>query len=325
MQVRDIVVIGASAGGLEALLRVLKHLPADLPAALFVVLHVGSRGGAGLPDLFARKGALPAKHAVHGEKIEPGRIYVAPADRHLLLMDGHVHLNHGPKHNRTRPAIDPTFYSAALSYGSRVAAVILSGALDDGAAGAWWVRRHGGVVVVQDPAEALFPSMPSSARALAGADRVATAEQIAQILKLAARQGIASGPRSEESMERTSENIDATCPDCQGPISEVRVGSLRSFECMVGHAFSPKTFYDARSEMEENALWAAVAALEQGAVLARRLAESSPTPEDRSLLQDEAADKDRRAAVVRSVLATPTAPPTAAVEEEPDLTEPLKA
>jgi two-component system, chemotaxis family, protein-glutamate methylesterase/glutaminase len=159
----DIVVVGASAGGVEALIRLVASVPAQLPAAVFVVLHVPPSGTSALPDILGRSGPLPAGHVKDGEPIEHGRIYVAPPDHHLLLRPGHVHLARGPRENGHRPAVDPLFRSAAREYATRVVGMVLSGALDDGTAGLVASRARGGLAVVQDPADALYSGMPVNA------------------------------------------------------------------------------------------------------------------------------------------------------------------
>jgi len=163
MSNRDIVVIGASAGGIEALTKLVRTLPGNLPAALFVVLHMPADIPSLLPEILSRVGALPASHPADGMTITPGQIYVAPPDHHLLVERGYVHLVRGPKENRHRPAIDPLFRSAAKAYCQRVVGVILSGALDDGTAGLLAIKRSGGIAIVQSPEEALYPQMPQSA------------------------------------------------------------------------------------------------------------------------------------------------------------------
>src|SRR5215213_6815359 len=157
---KDIIVIGASAGCIEALRVLAGALPADLPASLFVVLHTAPESPAMLATILARSGRLRATNAKEGERIQPGTIYVAPPDRHLLIEPNRVRVTRGPKENRFRPAIDPLFRSAAQTYGPRVVGVILTGYLDDGTAGLWTVKQLGGTAVVQDPADALVPSMP---------------------------------------------------------------------------------------------------------------------------------------------------------------------
>src|SRR3954454_22936611 len=161
----DIVVIGGSAGGVEALRRICEHLPADLPAAVFAVIHISATTRSVLPDLLSRVGPLPARHPTDGEAIKHGQIYVAPPDLHMLLRPGHVILRRGPHENRTRPAIDPLFRSAAVAYRSRVIGVVLSGLLDDGAAGLLAIKLCGGICTVQDPDDAMWPDMPRNALA----------------------------------------------------------------------------------------------------------------------------------------------------------------
>src|SRR5215207_10858312 len=163
MSGRDIVVIGTSAGGVEALRALVGGLPADFPGSVFVVMHTAPDSPGVLAQILERSGPLPAAHASNRERIRPGRVYVAPPDMHLLLEPGVMRLTRGPKENRFRPAIDPLFRSAAAVYGPRVVGIILTGGLDDGTSGLWAVKRLGGVAVVQDPDEAFMPSMPQSA------------------------------------------------------------------------------------------------------------------------------------------------------------------
>jgi two-component system, chemotaxis family, protein-glutamate methylesterase/glutaminase len=160
---RDIIVIGASAGGVEVLSELCKNLPPELPAAVFIVWHMPATSTGIFPRMLERTSALPVENAVDGEPLVPGRIYTAPPDHHLLLEDGRVRLTHGPKENRFRPAVDPLFRSAAYSYGPRVIGLVLSGALDDGTSGLWMIKDRGGVAMVQDPVDALVPDMPRNA------------------------------------------------------------------------------------------------------------------------------------------------------------------
>jgi two-component system chemotaxis response regulator CheB len=190
---RDIVVVAASAGGVEALLTLLPLLPADLPAAILVVLHVPAAGGRTLPGILGRAGRLPAVAAVDGEPLHPGHVYVAPPNHHLLVIDGMIRLSTGPRHQGHRPAADPLFFSAALTAGPRTIAVVLSGTLHDSAAGCAAVERRGGIVLIQDPAESAYQGMP---RAALAATRHAT---VLRLREMAARideqsRGPAPGP-----------------------------------------------------------------------------------------------------------------------------------
>jgi two-component system chemotaxis response regulator CheB len=177
----EVVVIGASAGGIEALKRLVQGLPSDFPLPLLVVVHVSPTQSA-LPEILSRAGLLPAAHARDGDELAGGRIYVAPPDCHLLVVDRSVQVVRGPKENGHRPAIDPTLRTAAAEFGRGVVGVVLSGALDDGTAGLAAVKDAGGLTAVQDPEEALYPAMPTSAIAVVQPDYVLTIEQLAALL-----------------------------------------------------------------------------------------------------------------------------------------------
>lgn len=179
---RNIIVVGASAGGFEALKTLVTDLPENFPASIFIVWHVSPDVTGVLPQVLNRSGKLAAAHGVNGEPIETGRIYVAPPDHHLLVERGRVRVTKGPKENRFRPAVDPLFRSAAYTYGNRVIGVILSGALDDGTSGLWMIKHRGGVGVVQDPLDAEFPSMPSNALREVAVDYSIPVAQMAQLL-----------------------------------------------------------------------------------------------------------------------------------------------
>lgn len=179
---RDIVVVGASAGGVEVLRALVAELPPDIAAAAFVVLHVAATGRSILPDILTRAGGPPAAHAEDGERIENGRIYVAPPDRHLLLSQDTVSLGDGPKEHGHRPAVDALFRSAARSHEARVVGVVLSGALDDGAAGLRAIKQHGGLTLVQDPEEARYPAMPRAAIASARPHEILPLAALARVL-----------------------------------------------------------------------------------------------------------------------------------------------
>ncbi len=286
---RNIIVLGASAGGVEALTRLVKFLPSDLPAALFVVVHFPSFSTSFLPQILSRFGRLPALHAEDGKAIVPGRIYVAPPDYHLLVRRDHIRLSHGPRENGHRPAIDVLFRSAARAYGRRVVGVILSGMLDDGTAGLAVVKARGGVGVVQDPEEALFNGMPRSAIKYVAIDHILKLTEIASVLSEMAGKSVEEGETVSgeidreaatvaqnkaalERGERPGEPSPLTCPDCGGVLWELRNDNLIRFRCHVGHAYSSDSLLAQQADSVETALWSAIRALEEKAALARRMA-----------------------------------------------------
>jgi two-component system, chemotaxis family, protein-glutamate methylesterase/glutaminase len=264
---QDIIVVGASAGGVEALQVLAAGLPADLKAAVCIVLHIGERQSQ-LPNILEGAGPLPASHALNGEDIRPGRIYVAPPDQHLVLAPGRLHLVRGPKENRTRPAINPLFRSAAEAYGTRVTGVILTGLLDDGVAGLAEIKRRGGVAVVENPATAKFPSMPFHAMQHVEADYIVSLHDIANIVgTLAVTERRAT--KIDEPMERTKSEL--TCPECRGPLWEERQGKVVEYRCRVGHVYSPLAMESEYQDTVERSLWSTVVALEEAADIAEKL------------------------------------------------------
>ncbi len=291
MSGHDIIVIGTSAGGVEALTALAATLPRALPASVFVVLHLAPTSRSYLPDILNRAGRLPAYHARDGEAIHPGRIYVAPPDRHLMLSFGKVVVVRGPKENRHRPAVDPLFRSAAVAYGPRVIGVVLTGALDDGTAGLGAIKRRGGLAVVQDPDDATFPDMPASALEYVQVDyRVPLAEMGALLARLAAQAAAKEGERAvsdEMEMEdklsatdpstlditkRPGKLVAFTCPECKGPLWEIRDGELVHYRCRVGHSFSTDNMLAGQGEAVEDALWTALNILQESMQLSERLA-----------------------------------------------------
>lgn len=182
MSRHDVIVIGASAGGVASLWQLVQGLPNNLAAAIFVVVHVSAKHPSSLPNILQKSGKLPSVHAVDGAQIKPGCIYIAPPDRHLLIKPQCMRVVFGPKENRFRPAIDPLFRTAALTYGERVVGVVLSGALNDGTAGVIEIKEQGGIVIAQDPREAMFSSMPESAIQHADVDYILPVADIASVL-----------------------------------------------------------------------------------------------------------------------------------------------
>ena len=318
----DIVVVGASAGGVEALADLTASLPADLPAAVFVVLHVPSTGTSALPDILSRHGPLPAAHVKDGEPIENGRIYVAPPDHHLLLRSGHVHRARGPRENGHRPAVDPLFRSAAREYDGRVIGVVLSGALDDGTAGLVAIKARGGLAVVQEPGDAIYPGMPGSALEHVRVDHVRPATAIGELLgRLSAEPAGEANPPAPADMEVEVEvegfSLAAiegehpgkpsgfSCPDCNGVLWEIHDGQLQRFRCRVGHAWSPESLLTQQSEGLEAALWVALRSLEERAHLARKLAEPARRRGHRitaSRFESQADEAQQAARLVRNLL-----------------------
>jgi two-component system chemotaxis response regulator CheB len=318
----DIVVVGASAGGVEALVGLAASLPADLPAAVFVVLHVPSTGNSALPDILRRHGPLPAGHVKDGEPIEPGRVHVAPPDHHLLVRTGHVHLARGPRENGHRPAVDPLFRSAAHEYATRVIGVVLSGALDDGTAGLAAIKSRGGLAVVQDPSDALHPGMPTSAIEHVEVDHVVPIAAMGPLLARLAAQPAAQPPGpaptdlkvevevegfSLEAMEgeHPGQPSGFSCPDCNGVLWGIDDGGLERFRCRVGHAWSPESLLTRQSEALEAALWIALRSLEERAALARRLAEPARRRGHTitaTRFEEQATEVQQAARVVRNLL-----------------------
>lgn len=286
----DIIVIGASAGGIEAVSKLISNLPMELPATLFVVQHIPALGPSLLAEIFRRIGPLPAVQAEHGMAITPGMIVVAPPDHHLLLARGHMHVVRGMKENGFRPAVDALFRTAAHSYGPRVIGVVLTGMLDDGTAGLLAVKRKGGIAVVQDPLDAAFPSMPANARRYVKVDAVLPVSAMAPFLaKMVAEPVIeeAAFPhdgRGELEARITAMDHDAlqqadtlgvpspfSCPDCGGVLAEYYDGDLLRFRCQIGHAYSPESVIASQIDALEYSLWAAYRALNERVTMLQRL------------------------------------------------------
>jgi two-component system chemotaxis response regulator CheB len=301
MTLRDIVVVGTSAGGVRALQTLIRGLPADLPAALFVVLHTPSGEKSMLPGILSDAGVLPAAAAQEGSEIENGRIYVAPNDRHMLVESGRVRVVFGPRENLFRPAIDSLFRSAARSYGPRAIGILLSGTLDDGCNGLAEIRGRGGLTVVQDPADAEFPQLPLNAIQKVKVNHVLPAAEIAALLINEVARPVAEEEISVTA-DKPSRHFDGiTCPDCRGPIYEDHRNGLR-FRCIVGHSYSPETMRVEHAKKLENALWSAIANFEEHATILRKLARytnGDVAPDGRDF-ENEARRQDEHAAELRA-------------------------
>lgn len=314
------VVVGASAGGVEALVELVASLPPDLDAAVLVVLHLPGSVRSRLADVLARRTSLPVAWAVSGEPLTPGRVLLAPPDHHLLVHDGTVLLSRGPKENGHRPAADTLFRSAARWLGPRAVAVVLTGALDDGASGAAAVAGRGGAVLVQDLQEALFDSMPRAALAAVPGALVLPVADVGPALPevLADRPSLPDGPPSpdlvlETDMARLDDGaasgLDSpgtragvTCPECHGAMNEVRTGTARHYRCHVGHAYGPASLVEAQDQTVEASLWSAVSSLEEQAGVLRHLAETTADEPARASRLAEAEDASRQATELRRLL-----------------------
>jgi two-component system chemotaxis response regulator CheB len=259
---RDIVVAGTSAGGVSALKKLLAELPADLPASVCITIHLFRSSDALLLDIFRQVSSLPVERAAEGMILEHGRVYFAPADCHLLFEQNRVRLGHGPRENLQRPSINAMFRSAAAAFGQRVAGVVLTGLLDDGAAGLWEIKRQGGVTIVQDPGEAEYPSMPQAAVQAFDVDyAVGLAEMPALLERLAAGEGIRRSTTVAEA--RSSLELLQTCPECGGAMQVERVGRTREYRCHVGHRYGAQTMLEAKRGLQERSLLSALAQTEE--------------------------------------------------------------
>jgi two-component system chemotaxis response regulator CheB len=321
----EVIVIGGSAGAIDALLRIMAALPAVLHARVFIAVHVPSTAVSALPAILTRAGRIAARHPTDGERTQPSVIYVAPPDHHLLVKRDTLRIVRGPRENGHRPAIDPLFRSAAASYGARVIGVVLSGNLDDGAAGAAAIAAAGGTVIVQDPEDSPYPSMPLHARARVPAAVVLPLDQIAgHLIRLLAAKVEEAPPMTHESHDdsttldpveldpgaseaftKQGESSGLTCPECHGGVFETDRNGAVQYRCRTGHAFTGESLFAEQRTSVEAALWTALRSLEESAELAHRLAERA-----QSRSNDRAADSYRRnaamywerAGVIREVL-----------------------
>lgn len=272
------VAVVASAGGVEALTRFVKGLPAGFPAAVLVVLHIPESGPSVLPAILARAGSLPVAHGEDGMALRPGRIVVAPPGRHLRVSGDMVMLDRGPRENGHRPSADALLRSVAQAFGVRSAGVVLSGTMDDGAAGLRAVRMAGGLTVVQEPSDAAFPGMPTAAIAVTDPDVICPVDAMATQLCswLSVLSPAADLPRpvdfaSENRMPDMNDLSPFTCPECGGSLWLEDGDGVERYRCRVGHGFSPRGLLVGKQDAIETALWAAIVALEERADLSRRL------------------------------------------------------
>lgn len=271
---RDIVCMGASTGGVLALRQILAQLPGDFPAAVFVVQHQAEVVGSELARILGTGCPLRVVDALHGELIERGKVYIAPADNHLLVREGRVEVLRLARENGFRPAVNPLFRSAAEAYGSRVIAVVLTGALDCGTAGLLSVKTNGGISVAQDPASAACRDMPENAIRAGVVDHIVPLERIAPLLSDLTRKGGVDVVQKDLPAEQKTFAF-VTCPNCHGSLQETVVSGVSEFGCHVGHRFSLRSLYSEQADQVEFAMWAAIRALEESAALATRLADTA--------------------------------------------------
>ena len=330
--INRIIVVGASAGGVEALNHLVASLPEDMNAAVFIVLHIPAHSSGVLPMLLSRNSHMPVSHEVDGEVIKAGHIYVAPPDHHLLVRSGSIHISNGPKENSHRPAVDPLFRSAARHYGPSVIGVILTGTLDDGTSGLQMVKRHGGMAVVQSPEDAQFSGMPTSAIDHVDVDYILPLAEIGAALQALTRppQDITgqSTPASNGSvsskddlMVNDSEPADDArevehdyeagrpsvyaCPDCHGVLWEIQDGNVLRYRCRVGHAYTSQNLLSAQEHALEDALWAALRSLEETASLAKRMQERAGQrgqSHSEAYFRERATSASARALVIRQAI-----------------------
>lgn len=270
----DIVVVGGSAGALDPMINLVEGLPEDYGGSLFIVSHVGMNPSQ-LPRLLSEAGRLPARHPVHEEKISPGQIYVAPPDRHLLLVDRHVLLSSLPREHFTRPAIDPLFRSAARAFGSRVVAIVLSGTGSDGAAGLADICKAGGTAIVQEPADAVFPEMPEAALRAVEADYVVPSLELSALLTRLIAEPAAAKPGVDDPKIATEMQLEEpfalTCPECGGAVHEVPEAGILSYRCHTGHRFSAEELLAHQIGDVERAIMVAIRVLRERTALCRQM------------------------------------------------------
>lgn len=321
---RDIIVIGASAGGLEALKQLVAQLPSNFPAALFIVWHVSPKSPSLLPQILDRVCPLSVSHAIDMEEIELGRIYIAPPDYHLLVEPEHVRVTHGPKENRFRPSVDVLFRSAARSYGPRVVGVVLTGSLDDGASGLYAVKERGGKAVVQDPVDALFPSMPIAAMKVVAVDHCVPIIEMGKLLVHLTNETV-----EVEEVNPVSEQIDIevrvarednalemgitklgafspyTCPECHGVLMQLKEGNLLRFRCYTGHAYTLNSLLAEVTQSVEDTLWDALRTIQTSEMLMTHMAEhlrQANESEAAELLWQKAKEAKARSELVRQAV-----------------------
>lgn len=291
---RDILAVGTSAGGFEALRFLAREFSPDFPASVLVTIHLSNQFRSELDAILTQAGPLPAGFAADGEKLQRSRIYIAPTERHLIVESGHLRLGSGPRENNARPALDPLFRSAALCCGERCVGAVLTGTLGDGAAGLQALKQSGGVTVVQDPSDAAFAEMPTTALLRSKPDHVVSLAGMPALFEKLVREpaglakpaasgleyevNVASGGLgSMHEMDRIGRRSVLACPDCHGIMWEINEGELVRYRCHVGHAYSAEIMSLALDENLKRAFGSALRALDERVALARKLEAQAST------------------------------------------------
>jgi two-component system chemotaxis response regulator CheB len=296
MDKRNIVVIGSSAGGVNALKQLTSSLPRDLDASIFIVQHLAADSPSMLPQILSHAGPLPSVHAQDGQQIQTGMIYVAPPDHHLIIDDGHLQVKKGPKENSFRPSIDALMRSAAYWYGSRVVGIVLTGYRNDGTSGLWSIKQFGGTTIIQSPDDALYPDMPRNVLEYVEVDYNLPLAEIAALItdlvktspgvslevppptlrRIKAETGIAAQQYAfEKGITDMGTASQLTCPDCGGTLTEIQEGSNTRYRCHTGHAFSSSSLLSQITESVETRLWQSLRSMEEGIMILEQLAAKS--------------------------------------------------
>ena len=319
---RNIIVVGASAGGVEALTNFVKGLPEEINASVFIVLHIPSYSRSNLPQILSKVTSLSVSHPKDGQKIETGHIYVAPPDHHMLIEENKVAIKKGPKENRFRPSVDALFRSAAYVYGPRVIGIVLTGALDDGTSGMWSIKRLGGITLVQEPDEAFFPEMPLNVLEYVNVDHVVPVAKMGRLLETLTNEKAEETPdisKEEEELLKmeviisTKDNAfelgimdkgeftPLTCPECHGALVRLKEGRLIRFRCHTGHAFTASALLAGITQSSEETLWQAMRAMEEATILMNHIADhfdESGEKESGEIFRQKAKDNAKRARVI---------------------------
>ncbi|HSV10734.1 MAG TPA: chemotaxis protein CheB [Hanamia sp.] len=322
MAQRDIIVIGASAGGVEALTLLVKNLPEKINASIFIVLHIPPYSRSFLPQILGKVTSIPVSHPKDGEKIEQRHIYVAPPDHHILIEEDRVVVKKGPKENRFRPSIDALFRSAAYIYENRVIGVVLTGALDDGASGLWTIKRFGGKALVQQPDEAAFPEMPLNVLQYVDVDYILPVANIGMMMETLTNEKASPVPyisKEEKELLKMEVTISTrdnafelgimnkgeftplTCPECHGALVRLKEGKLTRFRCHTGHAFTASALLAGITQSSEETLWQAMRAMEEGTILIQHIAkefEESGENKAAKIFQQKAKDLAQKARII---------------------------